>query len=149
MTIGQETKSRLRRCLLILLLVQGACAVGLQAKPVRLVATSDVNSNQPLTVEIVSGDGAGLISKVSVLTAQEWFSQRAAFLKDYPKEIRSSKWEMLPGMGIEITLMHRPSQAIFLFANYAGPGEHRIRLDTFNQPTVRLGKYRMEVVEQK
>lgn len=149
MAIGQETKSGLRRCLLILLLVQAACTVGLQAKPVRLVATSDVNSNQPLTVEIVSGNGASLIAKVSALTAQDWFSQRAALLKNYPNDIRSSKWEILPGMGIAITLMHQPSQAIFLFANYAGPGEHRLRLDTFNQPIIRLGKYRMEVVEQK
>jgi type VI secretion system protein len=145
----REAKSSLRWLLLTLLLVQGACAVGLQTKPVRLVATSDVNNNQPLTVEIVSGNGASLISKVSALTAQEWFSQRAALLKGYPKEIRSSKWEILPGMGIELSLMHRPSQAIFLFANYAGPGEHRLRLDTFNQPIVRLGKYRMKVVERE
>jgi type VI secretion system protein len=145
----RETISSLRWLLFALLLVQGACTVGLQAKPVRLVATPDVNSDQPLTVEIVSGDGAGLIAKVSALTAQDWFSQRTTLLKDYPNDIRSSKWEILPGMGIEITLMHRPSQAIFLFANYAGPGEHRLRLDTFNQPIVRLGKYRMEIVEQK
>ena len=141
--------SSLRWFLLVLLLGQAACAVGLQAKPVRLVATSDVNDNQALTVEIVSGDGASLISRISALTAQDWFSQREALLKDHPEEIRSTKWEILPGMGVELTLMHRPSQAIFLFANYAGPGEHRLRLDTFKQPIIRLGKYRMEVVEQK
>lgn len=145
----RTTKDNLRWCLLVLLLAQGACAVGLQAKPVRLVATSDVNGNQPLTVEIVSGDGASLISKVSALTAQEWFSQRAVLLRDHPEEIRSTQWEILPGMGVELTLMHRPSRAIFLFADYASPGEHRLRLDTFNQPIVQLGKYRMEVLEQK
>lgn len=135
--------------LIILLLAQAACAVGLQTTPVRLVATADVNSSQPLAVEIVSVDGAGLISTLSALTAQQWFSQRAALLQHHPREIRSSKWEILPGMGIELTLMHQPSQAVFLFADYAEPGEHRIRLDTFSQPVVRLGKLGMDAIEQR
>ncbi|MFM0667492.1 hypothetical protein [Paraburkholderia sediminicola] len=100
-----------------------------------LVATDDVNNNSPVAVDVVFVTDDALLARVAELPASKWFAARADLASTFPKSVQYKSWELVPGQRIDVPsdVFGRPRVlAAFLFANYADPGAHRVRIEPLN-----------------
>jgi type VI secretion system protein len=96
------------------------------------VAADDVNNNSPVAVDVVFVTDDALLARVAELPAAKWFAARAELAATFPKSIQYKSWELVPGQRIDVPgeTFGRPRVlAAFLFANYADPGAHRVRIE--------------------
>lgn len=97
-----------------------------------LVAEDDVNHNSPVAVDVVFITDDAMLARIAELPASKWFAARNDLASTFPKSLRFSSWELVPGQRIELTgdTFGRPRvEAAFLFANYTDPGAHRVRIE--------------------
>ena len=136
----------MRRALLCLLL--GGCSVpqALCLRPdavrsVDLRATSDANDDRPVAVDLVFAGDEKAAAALAVLSAREYFSRREQLLADHPDELAASSWELVPGQQVTgaKTAASCGLAATYLFADYATPGAHRLRLNQTGTVAVTLG----------
>ncbi|MFM0003072.1 hypothetical protein PQR57_18795 [Paraburkholderia dipogonis] len=100
-----------------------------------LVATDDVNNNSPVAVDVVFVTDDALLARIAELPASKWFAARADLASTFPKSVQYKSWELVPGQRIDVPsdVFGRPRVlAAFLFANYADPGAHRVRIEPLN-----------------
>jgi type VI secretion system protein len=100
-----------------------------------LTASDDLNNNAPVAVDVVLVSDRTLLDRIADLPASKWFSARADLAATFPKGLRYRSWEMVPGQRLEVpgdTFSGPRVAAAFVFANYQGPGAHRVRIDTFS-----------------
>ncbi len=97
------------------------------------------NLNTALEVEIVLVQDPDVLKKISELTAAKWFEQREDVLKNYPGGYESFKWELSPGQDVRLSgekLKDKRAYAVMVYANYLTPGEHRARIDNFQDGAI-------------
>ncbi|MFC0401963.1 hypothetical protein [Paraburkholderia rhizosphaerae] len=100
-----------------------------------LTASDDLNNNAPVAVDVVLVSDRALLERIADLPASKWFSARADLAATFPQGLRYRSWEMVPGQRLDVpgdTFAGPRVAAAFVFANYQGPGAHRVRIDTFN-----------------
>jgi type VI secretion system protein len=109
---------------------------------VTLTAANNANRNSPVAVDIVFITDNAVVEKLIDLTSAKWFSSRADLAKTYPKVLTYKSWELVPGqvLNIETSTLEAPRVAAALvFADYATPGSHRVRIEEFkNRLVVRM-----------
>ena len=101
---------------------------------VTLTAANNANHNSPVAVDIVFITDDAVVDKIVDLPADKWFSSRADLAKTYPKTLLYKSWELVPGqvMTVETSTLEAPRvSAALLFADYATPGTHRVKLEDF------------------
>lgn len=119
--------------------VAGARAlVGLapaQAKPgwtsVTLAAAADANADSALAIDIVLVKDKAMLESLSAMSAAKYFGARADLQRTFPDALTVLAIEMTPGQQIRIDgqrFARQRAWAALVFANYAAPGEHRLRL---------------------
>lgn len=135
----------------------GACShipylnrVPVQTGAFSIQAASNANDNGPTTVDAVMIHDDKVLASVAKLTAAQWFATRDQLKNDFASAIEVQEWEIVPGE--QVTVNRLPFQSkkgvgLILFANYPGPGEHRLRLDTFNRPRVLLQERTMTIAK--
>lgn len=92
---------------------------------------AEANSNSPVSLSAVFVYSLKLQSKLSEMTAAQWFQKREQIVRDNPGDIEELYWEFVPGQqvpALEKRLRKRALQGI-LFANYRSPGTHRYIFD--------------------
>lgn len=102
---------------------------------VTLAASDDVNNNSPVAVDVVLVTDDAMLQRVAELPASKWFAGRADLASTFPKSIRYRSWEVVPGQRLEVsgdTFDGPRVAAAFVFANYPGPGAHRVRIEQFS-----------------
>jgi type VI secretion system protein len=100
-----------------------------------LTASDDVNNDAPVAVDVVLVSDRALLERIADLPASKWFSARADLAATFPQGLRYRSWEMVPGQRLTVpgdTFSGPRVAAAFVFANYQGPGAHRVRIDTFS-----------------
>lgn len=125
------------RALLPVLLLAG-CAMFGGPKPVKpawqslaFVAARDANADNALAVDVVLVKDKAMLDTLSSMTAARYFASKADLLRTYPDALRLLSVEITPGQLIRIDRKDYAAErawAALAFANYATPGEHRIRV---------------------
>ncbi|MCR6632332.1 MAG: membrane lipoprotein lipid attachment site-containing protein [Magnetospirillum sp.] len=119
-------------CAAVALVVLTGCGLswqrGLELEEVVIEAQPDANGNAAVAVDVALVVGPGIADQLAKLPASEWFRRRAQFQRDYPDSLAVLSWELVPGQ----TTVGRPERGGvtdgYLFAGYASPGDHRLRL---------------------
>lgn len=98
------------------------------------VAVQEVANNEfPLAMDVVYVYDEKAFREVLQMTAKEWFDKRAGLLEGPDAgNYESWSWEWSPGQD---TLLHLPLrqsvEGAIIFANYFVPGQHRVRIEPF------------------
>ena len=110
-------------------------------RSVDLRATSDANDDRPVAVDLVFAGDEKAAAALAGLSAREYFSRREQLLADHPDELAASSWELVPGQQVTgaKTAASCGLAATYLFADYATPGAHRLRLNQTGKVAVTLG----------
>ncbi len=127
-----------------LALLLGACHSGppvILTESITLRIGANLNGDQPVPVDIVYVTDKDLMDRLATVSAHDWFAGKTQFLLDFPNGATVHHWELVPnGRSVSDSVEGPLEKAIaaFLFADYTTPGTHRARLDTLEQPVVRL-----------
>lgn len=118
---------------MLLLATLGACSSG--PPPIDLATLSidsqpDANSGNALAVDVVLVLDAGLEAELLKLSARDWFTKRSQIGRDNPGSLVLQSWELVPGQSVPKRSVETPKRPIaaIIYANYATPGDHRLRL---------------------
>ncbi|NHZ83176.1 hypothetical protein F2P44_28455 [Massilia sp. CCM 8695] len=105
------------------------------AKPgwtsVTLAAAADANADSALAVDIVLVKDKAMLESLAAMSAAKYFGARADLQRTFPDALSVLPIEITPGQQIRIDGQRFGKQrawAALVFANYATPGEHRLRL---------------------
>lgn len=123
-----------------------------------VVAAPDANLNSPVALDLVfirEADVA-MVEKVSALPAAKWFASRVELVKTFPAAISYKSWELAPGQTLKVPSIVFDSfgsprvVAVFLFADYLTPGDHRLRAEQLQKHIiVQLGPKDFTVTTEK
>lgn len=129
-TVGKLTES---------IVSMGASLVG-RDKPVpkpplwqsvTVVASSDVNQDSPVAVDLVFVRDPALLEVLNTTPAAKWFATRTDLQRAFPEGMGVVSLEVVPGQILRLTdhaRIHQLALAVLAFAGYPPPGEHRLRL---------------------
>jgi type VI secretion system protein len=117
----------------LLLLALPACSSA--PPPIDLATLSidsqtDANTGNALAVDVVLVLEAGLEADLLKMPARDWFRKRAQIARDNPGGLVVQSWELVPGQSVPkraVETAKRPVAAV-VYADYATPGDHRLRL---------------------
>lgn len=107
---------------------------------ISITATPNANDNSPTTVDVVLLYDDSLTDQFLQMTAAQWFDRREQLTRDFPNSIQVFSWEVVPGQTLSDQAVDRRSgtTAGFVFARFARPGPHRLRLTDQSTVEVRL-----------
>lgn len=101
---------------------------------VTLAAATDANRNSPVAVDLVLVTEQAVWDEIVTLSSAKWFALRNDLVKTHPRAFVYRSWELVPGQMLTIdgeALGRRRVVGALAFADYAAPGAHRARIDTF------------------
>ncbi len=90
------------------------------------------NKNFPVAVDIVLIFNEKLVTRLSKLTANDWFKSKNYIVKTFPLDLAVKSWELAPGDSLQIPPSFFGKERVFAviaFADYFSDGEHRVRID--------------------
>ena len=109
-----------------------------------LAASDDANNDSPVAVDVVFVTDKALLERIAELPASKWFSVRGDLTGTFPNALRYQSWELVPGQRLVVPKdkLRGPRVAgVFVFADYPGPGAHRVRVERFDgRLVVQLGE---------
>lgn len=118
-----------------------------------IAADADANLDSPVALDIVFVRDNTTLEKVQVLPAIKWFADRAELQRTFADALIVRSVEMVPRQVMRLSEQDLGSPrvaGVLLFADYATPGEHRIRLTSLREGVlVRLGARTFTVAEHK
>lgn len=100
-------------------------------KTLSLRTDNDANANSPVALDIVFVRDAALLDTLAAMPASKWFAGRADMVRGFAGALTVWSLELLPGQSTEVEDRVWRSVAawgVLAFADYASPGEHRLRL---------------------
>jgi len=105
-----------------------------------LHAGEQANGDSPVAVDVVVVTDRALVEPLSKLKAAEWFARRAQLQLDHPAGVRVTSLEPVPGQRLPWRRVRwrGKAAAAFVFAGYATPGDHRVRVDPFRWIVIQL-----------
>jgi type VI secretion system protein len=125
-------------CLALLALPAGCSMFGGAPKPVQPVwqqlafaAAADANDNSALAVDVVLVKDKAMLDTLAAMPAARYFAAKADLQRTYPDALKAIGVEITPGQLIRIERGRFGAErawAALAFANYAAPGEHRLRV---------------------
>jgi type VI secretion system protein len=93
-----------------------------------LSASADVNVNSAVAVDIVFAGTVEVQTILQNLNAGKWFSSREGTMRTFPESLKVISLELVPGQTVMLNkgdYSKMMSTGVFVFANYATPGEHK------------------------
>ncbi|AZY47945.1 hypothetical protein [Bordetella avium] len=118
----------------------GSSGERLSWKGAVITASSDMNDNSALAVDLVVARDAMLGGQLAALSAEQWFERRADLRAAYGAQLDVVSWELVPGQQWTVGAQGLPAgrtMGVYLFARYGGSGAHRTRITQLNG-TLRL-----------
>jgi type VI secretion system protein len=122
---------------LLLLQLAGCAMLGYSGtrvdwSEVTLSAAPGANQNSPVAVDVVMVLDEAMLGRLAELPASKWFGARADLQKTFPQSLSYRSWELVPGQTLRVpgaTFGSPRVAGVFIFANYATPGAHRLRVE--------------------
>lgn len=102
-----------------------------QWKAVTFAAASDANANSALAVDVVLIKDKAVLDSLAAMSASRYFAAKPDLLRTHPEALTVLGVEITPGQKIHFDRKRIGDAKIWaalVFANYANPGEHRLRL---------------------
>ncbi|MBY0430129.1 MAG: hypothetical protein K2Q10_02950, partial [Rhodospirillales bacterium] len=98
---------------------------------VAVAADADANGNGAVAVDVVVVTEPKLEEELGKMPARDWFARRAQLRRDHPNVLVVHSWELVPGQSTRAADLDNPANALatFVYAGYAGSGDHRLRAD--------------------
>jgi type VI secretion system protein len=122
----------------LLALLAGCSLLGGGPKPVEpgwqslaFAAAGDANANSALAVDVVLVKDKALLETLAAMPASRYFATKADLQRTYPEALTAIGVEITPGQLIQVERKRFRAErawAALAFANYATPGEHRVRV---------------------
>jgi type VI secretion system protein len=84
-----------------------------------------------------------LLKQISQMDAAAWFGAKGrCTFRDGPKaKVEFHSWEFVPGQNFLVEVhIRKGTKAVFGFADYAAPGEHRVSMSTKGTQIVEMDK---------
>jgi type VI secretion system protein len=112
---------------------------------VTLASRADGGPPTSVAVEIAIATDETLAVTLSGLSGVQWFQQRTQLLKDNPETLQTAGWEIVLGQSVAAAPVQTPCGvvAIYAYASYTGPGEHRMKLPDLEKVTLVLDSNQM------
>ena len=125
---------------LVIALATGCGRMQVHTEALTIQAASDANDNAPTTVAAVMIYDPALLTSALKMTAAQWFASRDQTRNDFPTGFESKEWEVVPGEQVDVRALpfQRRGLALLVFANYPTPGDHRARIDPWDDPRIVL-----------
>lgn len=134
--------------------------IGLEPKPVSpdwnslaISAADDANANSAVAVDLVFVKDKAVLDTLATMPASKWFASRRELQRSFPDALTVFPYELVPTQAVRLDgkrLGKERAWAVFVFANYASPGEHRARLLLDNAGySIHLGAQSFTVSEIK
>ncbi|MDN4037642.1 hypothetical protein [Massilia sp. YIM B02443] len=128
----------MKRSALLLAACLSGCSMFGGPKPVRpawhglaFAAAFDANASSALAVDVVLVRDKAVLDTLMAMSAARYFAARADLLRTYPDALSVLGVEITPGQTIRFERKRYEGErawAALAFANYAAPGEHRVRV---------------------
>ncbi|MBV9773953.1 MAG: hypothetical protein JO040_08385 [Gemmatimonadetes bacterium] len=134
-------RGRLAAALLAGALLLGGCRASVKTGYFAVQTSPEANDRSPVPVAVVVVYDAALLKTVAALTAHDWFARRAQLTRDHPTGFQAVSWEFVPGQTVPLQplrLRRKKARGAFVFADYAAPGDHRVRVDPYRRVVIRL-----------
>ncbi len=96
-----------------------------------VAADADANQNSPVAVDLVFVRDPALVDALMTTPAAKWFATKNDTLRSFPQGLGVVALELVPAQSVRMgreALRSQRALAVFAFANYPPPGEHRERL---------------------
>ena len=109
------------------------------------------NDDSPIAVDFIAVNDIDLLTKLSGLTAKQWFATRDQYQRDFRQYLYVWGMELVPGQLIESStfpLDGKPALGILAFANYQSPGAHRLRLEDQRRIRLKFDAREMTLLDQ-
>lgn len=98
---------------------------------VAFAAAPDANANSAVAVDVVLVKDKAVLDTLAAMSAARYFAAKADLLRTYPDALTALGVEITPGQTIRLERRQFDAErawAALAFANYATPGEHRVRV---------------------
>jgi type VI secretion system protein len=110
---------------------------------VEVSLTQRANQNSPVPLSLVAVKDQKFLERIVQLNAKQWFEQREQLHRDDPSGqlFTEWEWEYVPGhppLPVVVEIDGNVAAAL-IFANYRGPGDHRVRLAASRKLRIELG----------
>ena len=149
----------LNRTLLFVMLIMNGCSFfrheekepEICLQKVNITLDADANNDTATAIDLVIIYKSDLLKALMKIPATQYFASAEQIRRDYPNMIDVWHWELAPTQTLTdypITLRDDPAAGAFIFSYYNTPGEHRIRLGTYDTITIRLMKDDFCILEQ-
>jgi len=122
---------------------------GQKLNKILIMSDPYANLNTPVAVDMVILYQADLIDKFLKMPARTYFKTKSQMLLDYPNSIKVRSFEIIPDQTFEVEteIKEKEVAAIFVFADYLTPGQHRIRLPYEKNVAIHLLKETITTTE--
>ncbi|WKE64478.1 type VI secretion protein [Gallaecimonas kandeliae] len=140
---------------LTLLLTLPGCSMFSPSTPLSTISLDVVpkaNNDSPVAVDILVVADSDLLKTLLALPAAKWFEQRAQFLRDYPQQLHSWSYELVPGQRLvvdPVPFEGDEAVGVLVYADYQTPGAHRLRLEGLEDAKLRLESKDIRLVANK
>ena len=128
-------------CTLIVAVLLTGCGPTIETRALGFRVDPEANDRSPVPVELVVAYDPEIVPTLLEMTARQWFERKNQLLLDHPAGLRTHLWELVPGQVIPMEGLPVPRKgavAAFVYADYRAPGPHRVRVDPFRRPLLRL-----------
>jgi type VI secretion system protein len=117
--------------------------------PIQVSIAPDANEDSPLAVELIVVYENKIADKLMEKKARDWFAGREQFLRDYGDDVKSWKYEWIPGQEVQPLDLEYGigAKRVILFADYLTPGDHRATIDPQRPFRLVLGPSELELEE--
>lgn len=105
--------------------------------------TADANSDSVIPFDVVVIQDKTLLKQIFQMDAATWFGPkgRCTFRNGAKAKVEFHSWEFVPGQTFLVDVhVPRGTRAVFGFADYSTPGEHRIGMETSGSQIVEMDK---------
>lgn len=102
-------------------------------RKLEIQAAKDMNGGYPVAVDLVFIKSHDAHKKLALLRAQEWFTGKQDFIRQYPNQLTVLSWELVPGQALRSVALpeaHRAAAGAFIFADYSGTQSFRAEVAT-------------------
>lgn len=123
-------------------------APGVLTRDIAIEVAPEANDNSPIAVDLVLAYSDVALSRVAAMTPSEWFERRGDIVAAFPKEVKVTRWEVVPGQ--HLNRMPLPSDAhdatgALLLARYSARNAQRESIGGIPNVIVDLGRISMSV----
>jgi type VI secretion system protein len=123
----------------------------IRLQSIDIALDADANTHTATAVDLLIVYKMDILKTLMKLPAREYYASADQIRRDYPDMMDVWHWELTPGQSIvnyPITLRGDEAAGAVIFADYLTPGDHRIRLGSFEHLHVRLRRNDFCILEQ-